>query len=232
MSTKKLDQYQGWLTPAQVAEGINAASRNARRLADDAVLLLDNRRFPSAASLAVLSIEEAGKASILRHLSVARSDKEVSNCWREYRSHTRKNVMGGLLEMFARGARKLDDFIGLFSKDAEHPYLLDQLKQLGFYTDCLGVAHWSEPEAVIDEGLARQLVRTAEVLAKSKETSPTEIELWVKHLAPVWNQDPGWMRKALENWYEDMQRHGLAPEGGNAMREFVRAGVSPKNGER
>jgi AbiV family abortive infection protein len=212
MSTKKLNQYQGRLTPAQVAEGINAASRNARRLAND--------------------IEEAGKASILRHLSVATSDKEVSNCWREYRSHTRKNVMGGLLDVFARGARKLDDFTRLFSKDAEHPYLLDQLKQLGFYTDCLAAAHWSEPEAVIDEQLAKQLVRTAEILVNSKETSPAEIELWVKHLAPVWNQAPGWMRKALENWYEDMQRHGLAPEGENAMRRFIRDGIPPKNGER
>ena len=229
MSTKKLNQYKGRLTPGQIAEGINAASRNALRLAEDAALLLANKRFPSASSLAVLSIEEAGKASILRYLSVAKSDKEVSDCWREYRSHTRKNVMGGLLDVFARGARKLDDFIEPFAKDAEHPYLLDQLKQIGFYSDCLGAAHWSEPEAVIDEALAKQLVRTAEVLARSKETSRTEIELWVKHLAPVWNQDPGWMRKALENWYEDMQKHGLAPEGENAMRVFIRDGVSAKD---
>lgn len=89
--------------------------------------------------------------------------------------------------------------------------------------------HWSEPDAVIDEDLAKQLVRTAEVLAKTKETSCTEIELWVKHLAPVWNQDPGRMRKALENWYEDMQKHGLAPEGENEMQVFIREGISSKD---
>jgi hypothetical protein len=40
------------------------------------------------------------------------------------------------------------------------------------------------------------------------------------------------MRKALENWYEDMQRHGLAPQGKNAMRDFIRDGVSSKDRER
>jgi len=117
----------------------------------------------------------------------------------------------GCWSLLGAGARSLDEFAGLFSEEAEHPYLLDQLKQLGFYTDCLGAAHWSEPERVIDEKLATTLVRTAQFLAKPDITSAMEIELWVKHIAPVWNQEPSWMRKALENWYEDMQRHGLAP---------------------
>lgn len=207
---------------------MNAAARNARRLAEDARFLFENHRFPSAASLAVLSIEESGKSPILRHLSVASSDKEVRDRWGEYRSHSRKNVIGGLVDIVARGARRLDDFGALFSEDAEHPYVLDQLKQLGFYTDCLGAAHWSEPEGVIDERLAEQLVRTAEILASAKEISVTEIELWIKHLAPVWNKDSGWMRKALENWYDDMQGHGLASKGENAMRNFIRDGVSLK----
>jgi AbiV family abortive infection protein len=138
VSRTKLNQYQGRLTPPQIAEGIIAATRNARRLADDAVLLLNNCRFASAASLAILYIEESGKTSILRQLSVAKSGLELSKCWRDYRSHIRKNALGSLFDLFARGARKLDEFRDLFSGNAEHPYLLDQLKQIGFYTDCLG----------------------------------------------------------------------------------------------
>jgi AbiV family abortive infection protein len=222
---KKLSQFRGRLEPSQIADGINAAFRNARRLCEDAELLLENDRPPSAAALAILSIEESGKASILRHLSVSTSEEEVRNRWREYRSHTKKNVMGGLLKEFAQGARKLDEFIGLFEKEAEHPYLLDQIKQIAFYTDCLGDAHWSEPSKVVDTDLATQLVQTAKILAKSKEVFSEEIELWIKHLGPVWNKDSGWMRKALENWYEEMQRLGLAPEGPNAMRAFIREGV-------
>jgi hypothetical protein len=32
------------------------------------------------------------------------------------------------------------------------------------------------------------------------------------------------MSEALANWYEDMQSHGLAPEGENKMRKFVLEG--------
>ncbi len=52
-----------------------------------------------------------------------------------------------------------------------------------------------------------------------------------QHLGPVWNQDPGWMRKALENWYEEMQSHGLAPPGPNAVRQFIREGISKERRE-
>jgi AbiV family abortive infection protein len=45
---------------------MNAAIANAQRLAEDAQLLLDAERFPSAASLAILALEEAGKVIILR----------------------------------------------------------------------------------------------------------------------------------------------------------------------
>jgi len=49
---------------------MNAATRNARRLAADARLLLDAGRLPTAAALATLSIEETGKVSILREIAV------------------------------------------------------------------------------------------------------------------------------------------------------------------
>ena len=42
----------------------------------------------------------------------------------------------------------------LVSGDSDHPYVLDQLKQIAFYTDCLGDAHWSIPDEVIDESPA------------------------------------------------------------------------------
>ncbi|MGM0985309.1 MAG: AbiV family abortive infection protein, partial [Pseudomonadota bacterium] len=45
-----------------------------------------------ANSLATLSIEESGKVSILRAMSLARDEKELKEEWRRYRSHTNKNV--------------------------------------------------------------------------------------------------------------------------------------------
>ncbi len=114
----------------------------------------------------------------------------------------------------------------MVDQESNHPKLLDSLKQIGFYSDCFENAHWSNPEEVIDEGLATQLVQTAEILAPGRAVTVRELELWVKHMAPVWNKSPDWMSTALVNWYADMQAEGLVPSGENPMAKFVREGLS------
>lgn len=226
MAKNRLDQYKGTLSASEVADGINAAIQNAKRLAADAELLLENKRYPSAASIAILSIEESGKVSILRGLSVARGGEDLKESWREYRSHTKKNAAWILADLVKSGARKLEEFRPIFEKDAEHPLLLDQVKQLGFYTDCLSKKHWSTPEVVIDENLAEMMVGIAKIFVSDKIITEQEIELWIKHIGPVWKQNMGWMQQALENWYHEMQECGLAPDGENAMKEFIQGKIN------
>jgi AbiV family abortive infection protein len=91
-----------------------------------------------------------------------------------------------LPQLTANGGRSLDDLRPLVDTGSDHPHILDRLKQIGFYTDCLGKARWSEPDKVIDENLARMLVQTADLLAKARDVTVREIELWVKHIKPVW----------------------------------------------
>jgi AbiV family abortive infection protein len=225
---KKLDAYRERLDPAQITAGMNAAARNAHRLAEDAATLLDARRFPSAAALAILAIEEAGKISVLRELSIATSDNEVAEGWKTYRTHTRKNVTWPLPTLVAAGAQKLDDFRPLFSGDSDHPYVLDQLKQIAFYTDCLGDVHWSIPDEVVDESLARMLVDTAKVFARGQECTEQEVILWIEHLGPVFKQkDLDFMKQALASWYAAMQASGLKPDGPNEMEQFIQEGIGP-----
>ena len=81
MAKDKLSRYNGELSAAQIAHGMNAACRNARRLADDAKLLLDAGRYPTAASIAVLSIEESGKKSVLRGLAFAPNKEAQRSAW-------------------------------------------------------------------------------------------------------------------------------------------------------
>ncbi|MDH0759330.1 AbiV family abortive infection protein [Pseudomonas juntendi] len=81
----------------------------------------------------------------------------------------------------AYGARSLEDFRPLYDNASDHPYLLDQVKQLGFYTDCLGQkANWSIPDQVIDSELATSLVDTAELLSQGAPVTERELELWVR----------------------------------------------------
>ncbi|WP_262405460.1 AbiV family abortive infection protein [Pseudomonas fluorescens] len=223
---KKLDSYKGPLSISQTARGMNAALRNAVRLAKDARLLLDADRLASAVSLAILSIEETGKISILRGLVFAENEQDLKAEWRRYRSHTSKNLQWTLPELAASGARSLDDMRPLFDEGSDHPQLLDQLKQIGFYTDCLGSnAHWSIPEKVIDSALAKTLVNTAEILSSGSPVTEREIALWVEHLGPVWKQSDRQMKQALIDWYRAMQEEGLKEAGLNAMEQFVRGGL-------
>ena len=222
---KKLNLYKGKLTANQIAEGINAATKNAKRLFEDANLLLEAGRFPSAAALAILSIEEAGKVSILRALALAKTAEDVNEAWNNYRSHIKKNTTWLLPQLAQQGGRKLEDFKLLFDESSDHPYILDQVKQIAFYTDCLGKAHWSLPQEVIDESLAKILTQIASIFAKDKTVTKTEIELWMKHLGPVWKKAPTWMNHALCSWYRSMQDAGLAPPGENEMERFIKRGI-------
>src|SRR5207302_7669507 len=99
-------------------------------------------------------------------------------------------------------------------------------KQIALYSDCLGDAHWSEPAEVIEETLASGMVMTAQILAVGKEVTPLEIELWVKHVGPHLYGPRKDAERALEAWYAEMQRQGLAAEGQNGMAQFINEGIS------
>lgn len=228
MTKHRLDQYKAKLSPPQIAAGMNAAAANARRLFEDARLMLAQSRFPSAFSLAVLSIEESGKLSILRSLALARDQKELADTWREYRSHTRKSAMWPSIELFLKGARCLSDFRPLLQDSAEHPYLLDNLKQLAFYTDCLGRGHWSHPEKVINQSLAANIVHIAELKIPKTEVTEREIELWIHHLSPVWKHPMERMETAVASWYRQMCAEGLTDDDPEAMERFIVDGIPPR----
>lgn len=217
--------YRGPRSVAQVAEGMNAATQNASRLASDARLLFSNGRWPSASSVAVLSIEESGKVVILRKF-LTFSDEDRKSLWRQYRSHTSKNVNWILPDLVAKGARKLEDFSAMVDKGSDHPLVLDTLKQIGFYSDCLGKGHWSLPQEVVGAEFAENLVQTAELLAPQRVISIRELELWTKHMGAVWGTTSTAMKSALVQWYAEMQREGLSSAGVNQMEVFVNQGLN------
>ena len=80
MPKAKLTQYNGKLNAAHIALGMNAARRNARRLADDAKSLFDIASYSTAAVVAILSIEESGKKSTLRGLALEPNAQRRRNC--------------------------------------------------------------------------------------------------------------------------------------------------------
>lgn len=225
MITKRLPQYQGHLTPSQVADGINAASSNAKRLAEDAQLLVENGRFPTAASIAILAIEEYGKISILRGLSTSTTPEGVKDGWKRYRTHTKKNGMAIFIDLFLAGARKLREFKPAVETEQEHNYVFDNLKQLGFYSDCLNTGKWISPSDVVSETESKKIVTIATILTRSlRPVTTKEIELWIEIVGPSLSGSQSDAESALASWYTAMQENGLIAEGENQMSQFVTDG--------
>lgn len=200
---------------------MTAAAENAGRLVADARLLLENGSFATAVSLSALAIEEYGKISILRAIAVARSEDEAKASWRDYRSHTRKNASWIFPELVANGARNLEDFKAMFFDGSDHTAVLDNLKQLGFYTDCLGKAHWARPAEVIDENLARRIFDVVKIMVRPTAHTTREVELWIQHVGPVWNQEMALMKQGIIDWQEAMHSEGLSKTTANEMKSFA-----------
>jgi AbiV family abortive infection protein len=218
-----LKPYKSKLSAAEIADGMNAALKNASRLTEDAEIMFNNGRYPSAASLAILAIEEAGKVPILREMSEAEDDDSLKKFWRAYRSHKSKNVSWIFPRLVQDGGRKLEDFLEIFDPQGEHPAILDSVKQIGFYTDCLGEKNWSIPAEVVDRKLAEGLVSIAKIFSKEKVHTEREILLWRKHMKgiPKGLDEP--LKRALLSWHEEMKSEGLAKDGDIPFADFIGA---------
>lgn len=226
----KFRQYCGFLSTSEIASGMNAARENARRLVADAKLLFQHGRYPSAVAVAILSIEESGKISILRELALARNQEEAAQCWRDYRSHLKKNVLWPIMDSFLKGARRAQDFLPLLDPDADHPYMLDKIKQISFYTDCFRKGLWAVPSKLMKEEFAQGLLRIADSFARSREITVEEVDLWVQYPGPCWKSSAARMQKALFQWDEEMRKRGLIDKANEpTMEAFFTKGIHPKD---
>ena len=211
MAAQDLELYSGPLNAEQIAAGMNAARQNAARLLADAQLLLNAGRYPTAASVAILCIEESGKISLLRRIATCKDDAERGEVWKEYRSGRCKSRRSIVPSLFAQGFRHVDGLSSAFDVRTEQSGTIDLLKHLGFYTDCLGDADWSMPELIIEKQLAEQFIAIAHIVSAGIDYRHTakEIELWEAHMGPVMDKPFEWMSTAFANWHRAMVEHGL-----------------------
>lgn len=167
-------QYKGTLTFKQVEEGSNAAIRNAVRLLDDAKALLTLGRYPSAAFLAAIAIEEYGKLPIL-DLMASADPEEVASRWKDYRTHSVKNARWVLPALVDSGAESIDEISAAVNPNSWHQQFLDEIKQLWLYTDCLGGGEWSDPCAVASRETAEWMIGIACRLVTDKKVDEQDI---------------------------------------------------------
>jgi len=158
-----------------------------------------------------LSIEESGKPSIIRSILLTDDPKKLKKEWQNYRKHTAKNLTWIFPELVYKGARKLEDFKPLFDTKNNHGQLLDNLKQLSFYTDIFSSKKWSIPKNVIDKELAEIILLSARVLSNQDEGIDSEegLKLWIKYVKPVWNGEMSLMKQAVIECYKEAAKLGI-----------------------
>jgi AbiV family abortive infection protein len=218
--------YVGYLTPAQAAEGIRLAVENARNLLADAELLFRAERWQTATALAILAIEEGGKPSIMRSILLARNQKELQEAWKEYRTHLDKNAFALLPGLIAGGARKIEDMRSMFTNRKQSGREVETVKQFALYTGAYGHCFWSSPTTAIGKDTASTFIGTARLLVRAgvgKFSTAPELEIWVKHMKPVWKSDMNTMKIALVECYREAEEKGLHKKGevGQDLNKFL-----------
>lgn len=207
----KKSQYNQKLTPEKAAEGISAIVSNAHSLIDDAELLYENGRYERATALSILAVEEAGKISIIRSILMEDDQKELSKEWKRFRNHLDKNWGLAFFDSVQQGRKHFDELKSLLT-DEKSKKSFEYLKQLAFYTEFFKNKNWSSPDKVINKDLATTILKSAKVFVGDKGSSVStkeELELWVKHLKPVWKKDTNLMKQAVINFYHEAEEKGV-----------------------
>lgn len=208
-------QYNQKLTLKKAAEGIKAAIENSKSLLADANLLYDNERYERATALAILAIEENGKGKIIREILMEDEQKKLKVKWQEYRKHTQKNTNWIVPELISKGVRHLSKMQQIFDDKSPHRQELDNLKQIAFYTEAISKCEWSIPKNVITKETAEYIISIATNLIKYQDifVSEQKLEIWYKHMKPVWGDTGNPMKMALINCIKEAEELGYIRKG-------------------
>lgn len=215
-------QYTQKISLKKASEISKGAIQNASSLFDDAKLLFENGRYARAICLSVLSIEESGKPSIIRSIILEDDSKEIANLWKSFRRHQDKNSLWIVPELIMNGVKRLEEMRKVVDPKSDHPQVLDNLKQLCFYSDVFTKGKLSLPDEVATKDVASELLAIANSNIKETFNSEKALEIWVKHLKPVWKKQMIEMKNALMNCYQELEDEGII-EGGTSskMEEFL-----------
>jgi AbiV family abortive infection protein len=165
--------YQGVLTPAQIAVGINYSHENGLRLLADAKMLFDGERFPSSVTLSLLAVEEFAKELILRKMAIRDRKEQVQPFWAQMKDHRIKAAIGALPYLIQNGQVDVEEAAAqIESPDANYGEIFNWLKETGLYVECVKDAKWLRPTDQLDKTIAESIYRGAEMMAGTGKPYP------------------------------------------------------------
>jgi AbiV family abortive infection protein len=90
------ERHSGPLPVEQISLGISACIDNALDLFGDGLVLYNQKRYARALALLLTSLQEAGKVTLLRQMSLlsSKDQKRWSQLWKSFRDHETKDAFG------------------------------------------------------------------------------------------------------------------------------------------
>ena len=205
------------LSPVEAANALRAARMNALDLLDTAEILYRLKRFAHSMVFSTLSIEEAGKYSIVC-IIVLGNPADRAKLWKSYRSHQAKtSYLGSAIEGRIRATvpEIPRDDAKKIGEGGPTPKQLELNKQLAVYSDCRVVSGKIEthlPQLVEWRNLAWERLCEAQALAHAmRDRTPEEFRVWLKHMQ---SQQPGTTKvELLRSVQKELLEKGLIKAG-------------------
>jgi AbiV family abortive infection protein len=166
------DLFTGALSPADAIAGVRLLQANAMRLVEDAKILLQAERYPSAAMVAVMALDEMSRIFHPLTIAAISGPGRLAEGWKAFRSNRRDFPWSAF-------HREGDRHDMRPMTDAELGQMLSLIRRLGRETDCVGPGRWIDPEGLISRDLAAAVVGTAELFCRNR-TGARSMELWIE----------------------------------------------------
>jgi AbiV family abortive infection protein len=194
--------FAGKVSPDDAIKGARLTQANALRLIADARLLLEAGRYPSAAMLAVMALDEIAKLFHALTLAAVDSPSVLAAGWKEFRNSPRRFPWSLLQSVSCDGA--LESI-----SDADLDDMLDFVRRLGSAVEIVDPGLWIDPAELISRELAASVVETAALIC-NRRVDTKAMEIWIYAVRSSPRRATG--RDTLEKYRRLLDKEGLANE--------------------
>lgn len=154
--------YRGKLTVEQIAQGIEVCLDNIEKLVEDAHVLLEANRPPSASFALLCADQELGKVYVLQLMAMCllKDQAEWRLWWRRFRGHEAKTALANVFDILELDESRFSSVIEVVEKDwLPSARDLESLRQLCLYVDYSATENrWLSPREISME-VAEPLMR-------------------------------------------------------------------------
>lgn len=208
--------FTGRLSPGSAIKGVQLLQENAARLTEDAKILLQAKRYPSAAMMAVMALDELSRFFHPLMFAALHTQKQLTEGWKQFRSN-RSNFPWSIFQ------RRIDWLVPGAMSDQELNDMLSFIRALGSGADYIAPGLWLDPKELISAELAASIVGTAELFCKNT-VKPRSMEIWMEAVGSLPRNAT--IEFALKKYQAMLESEGLAEES-HAIDVAARGIVQP-----